>query len=109
MDVFKVSFFSDAKLILSVILKSKKTAAYELLTGLATRKYLYYTLPLASFIQNNLDNIEETQKQMFKFSKINDLFLEPFIILSYGTTNSLKASVVQICQKNFETLMENKK
>ena len=99
MDVFKVKFFSDVNLILSTIYSSRKIAAYELLTGLAQQKYPYYTLPLASFVKNNLDDIEETQKEMFKCSKLNDTFIDPFIILSYGTLNTLKASVVQYVKK----------
>ena len=108
MDVFKVPFFSDVNLILLTIVKSRKIAAYELLTGLAQQKYPYYTLPLATFIKNNLDGIEETQKEMFRFSHPNDTFLDPFIILSYGTLNTLKPSVVQICQKNFKSMIEDK-
>ncbi|KAK8889992.1 hypothetical protein M9Y10_034750 [Tritrichomonas musculus] len=109
MDVFKVRFFSDVNFILSTIYTSRKVAAYELLSGLAQKKYPYYTLPHASFIQNNLDNIEETQRETFKLSKINDLFINPFIILSYETPNTLKASVVSLCNKSFDSLMEGKK
>lgn len=103
MDVFKVKFFSDVNLILSTIYSSRKIAAYELLTGLAQQKYPYYTLPLASFVKNNLDDIEETQKEMFKCSRLNDTFIDPFIILSYGTLNTLKASVVQYVKKALNT------
>lgn len=103
MDVFKVPFFTDVNLILQTIDASKKIAAYKLLAGLAQQKYPYYTLPLASFVKNNLDNIEETQKETLKISKLNDTFIDPFIILSYGTLNSLKSSVVQFVKKAFNS------
>ncbi|OHS95244.1 hypothetical protein TRFO_02225 [Tritrichomonas foetus] len=105
MEIFKVTFFSDVSFVLSSIDYNKRTAALEFLRGLVLRKYPYYTLPPAFFVSDTFEGVKDSQKEMFKYSPVNDAFPEPFIILGYGTQNSLKPSILQICQN---TLKEKK-
>lgn len=109
MDVFKIPFFHDATRILSVIHPSVKLASSDFLRGLVQQKYHYYTLPPASFIHQNNDDLDPIQLSMFKFSPPNDTIFHPFILLSCGSAITVKLSIVNIYQSTFASLLDSKK
>ncbi|KAH0792979.1 guanine nucleotide-binding protein-like 3 [Histomonas meleagridis] len=93
MAVFNVPFFSDADIVLTSLDTNKRNSALKLLTGLSQATYHFYTMPQSKYTSDLTDDIDETQRNAFRFSIPYDMSPQPYIFLGYGTQNRIKVSV----------------
>ena len=95
MEKCRVTFFNDVEVVLKSFDNNKRNAAFELINGLISQKILYYTLPPAIYVTEDLNEVkDDAQKKMFHYSSLHDEFLEPLVILGYGTPNNMKPSIL---------------
>lgn len=104
MDAFNITFFSDPDRLLMTIHRLPPIAARSFFSGLSSGKYPFYTIPPATSISTVLT---EDEKNQFKASKVYDAFETPFIMIGYGTENTMKYSVTHVLQQIADEKRQN--